>query len=171
MFKFEKSKLEGVILIKPNVFEDHRGEYVETYNEKEFKENGIDIKFVQDDFSISKKNVLRGIHGDQDTWKLVSCPYGKFYLVVINNDKTSKQYRQWVSFVLSDKNRWQVLVPPKFGNGHLVLSDIALFHYKQTTYYKPNNQFTIKWDDPSFKFWWPIKNPILSKRDEVGDYV
>lgn len=171
MFKFEKSKLEGVILIKPNVFEDHRGEYVETYNEKEFKENGIDLKFVQDDFSISKKNVLRGIHGDQDTWKLVSCPYGKFYLVVVNNDKTSKQYRQWNSFVLSDKNRWQVLIPPKFGNGHLVLSDIALFHYKQSTYYKPNNQFTIKWNDPKFKFWWPIKNPILSKRDEAGQYV
>ena len=171
MISFEKSKLDGVLIIKPLVFEDHRGEYVETYNEKIFKENGIDIKFVQDDFSISEKNVLRGIHGDLKTWKLVSCPYGKFYLVVVNNDEKSKQYKKWTSFVLSDKNRWMVLIPPKFGNGHLVLSDTALFHYKQSTYYDPKDQFTIQWNDPNINFWWPIKNPMLSKRDEVGHYV
>ncbi len=171
MISLEKSKLDEVVIIKPNVFEDHRGEYVETYNEKIFKEHGINIKFVQDDFSISTKNVLRGIHGDLKTWKLVSCPYGKFYLIVVNHDEKTEQYKKWTSFVLSDKNRWMVLIPPKFGNGHLVLSNTALFHYKQSTYYNPKNQFTIKWNDSDMKFWWPIKKPILSKRDEVGHYV
>jgi len=171
MVKVEKTKLDKVLLIKPDIFEDHRGEYVETYNEEEYKKKGIDVRFVQDDISISSKHVLRGIHGDLKTWKLVSCPYGKFYLVVVNHDEKSKQYKKWTSFVLSDKNRWMVLIPPKFGNGHLVLSDTALFHYKQSTYYNPKNQFTIKWNDPNINFWWPIKNPILSKRDEVGHYV
>ena len=171
MMCFEKSELDGVVLIKPYIFEDHRGEYIETYNEKIFKENGFDINFVQDNFSISIKNVLRGIHGDLKTWKLVSCPYGKFYLIVVNNNKKSKQYKKWISFILSDKNRLMVLIPPKFGNGHLVLSDTAIFHYKQSTFYNPKSQFTIKWDDPKYRFWWPKKNPILSKRDEVGHLV
>ena len=171
MIEVEKTKLDGVLLIKPYVFKDFRGQYVETYNEKEFEEKGIDVKFIQDDFSISKKNVLRGIHGDPKTWKLVSCPYGEFFLVVVNNDKKSKQYGQWESFRLSDENRHMVLIPPNFGNGHLVLSELALFHYKQSTYYDPKSQFTIKWDDPDLKIDWPIKKPILSKRDEVGDFV
>lgn len=171
MIKVEKTKLDGVLLIKPDVFKDFRGEYIETYNEEEFIEKGINIKFLQDDFSISKKDVLRGIHGDPNTWKLVSCPYGRFFLAVVNNDKNSKQYQQWDTFELSDENRWMVLIPPNFGNGHVVLSDMALFHYKQSTYYNPKNQFTIKWDDPGLKIDWPIKKPILSKRDEVGNFV
>jgi dTDP-4-dehydrorhamnose 3,5-epimerase len=109
---------------------------------------------------------LRGIHGDQKTWKLISCLYGKFYLVVINWDETSPQYRQWESFVLSDHNHLQVLVPPKFGNGHLVLSDKAIFHYKQSTSYNQGNQFTILWNDPGLNIWWPVKTPILSQRDD-----
>lgn len=171
MIKVKKTKLDGVLLIKPDVFKDFRGEYIETYNEEEFTEKGINVKFLQDDFSISKKNVLRGIHGDPKTWKLVSCPYGKFFLAVVNNDKSSKQYQQWDTFILSDENRWMVLIPPKFGNGHLVISDLALFHYKQSTYYNPKDQFTIKWDDANLNINWPIKKPILSKRDEVGEFV
>ncbi len=161
-----KTRLEGVLLIKPHVFEDHRGEYVETYNEELYRKNGIDIKFVQDDISVSSKNVLRGIHGDAETWKLVSCLYGKFYLVVVNWDDASPQFGKWESFVLSNQNRLQVLVPPKFGNGHLVLSELAIFHYKQSTYYNRASQFTLLWNDPKLNIWWPIKNPILSRRDE-----
>ncbi len=171
MIKVEKTKLDGVLLIKPDVFKDFRGEYVETYNEDEFKQKGVDVKFIQDDFSISKKDVLRGIHGNPKTWKLVSCPYGKFFLVVVNNDKNSEQYKQWESFLLSDENREMVLIPPNFGNGHVVLSDMAIFHYKQSTYYNPESQFTIKWDDPDLNIKWPIDKPILSKRDEVGKIV
>ena len=141
-----KTKLEGVLKIKLDAFEDHRGYYVETYNEDLYNKHGIDVKFIQDDISVSKKNVLRGIHGDQETWKLISCLEGKFYLVVINNDENSSQYMQWESFTLSEQNRTQLLVPPRFGNGHLVLSERAIFHYKQNTYYNPNGQFTICWN-------------------------
>ena len=120
----------------------------------------------RDDISVSSRHVLRGIHGDGNTWKLISCLSGKFYLVVVNNDPSSSQYQQWESFVLSGENHQQVLIPPRFGNGHLVLSEQAIFHYKQTTYYDRQSQFTMLWNDPSLNIWWPIKNPILSKRDE-----
>ncbi len=170
--EIRKTKLDGVLLIKPpTIFTDFRGTYVEIYNEKLHTEAGIKVKFVQDDISVSSKHVLRGIHGDQETWKLISCLYGKFYLVVVNNDPESDQYGQWQSFVLSDCNWNQVLIPPKFGNGHLVMSDQAIFHYKQNTYYNPKDQFTILWNDPKFDIWWPIKNPILSIRDEIGHFV
>jgi dTDP-4-dehydrorhamnose 3,5-epimerase len=172
LIEVSKTKLDGVLLIKPpTIFEDFRGTYVETYNEKLYKEAGIDVDFIQDDISVSAKDVLRGIHGDDETWKLISCLYGKFYLVVVNWDKSSKQFRQWDSFVLSDSNRQQVLVPPKFGNGHLVLSEQAIFHYKQSTYYNRAGQFTLLWNDPEINILWPVKNPIVSKRDEGSESV
>jgi dTDP-4-dehydrorhamnose 3,5-epimerase len=164
--KIAKTSLDGVLLITPpTIFEDFRGEYVETYNKQIYMSKGIDIDFIQDDISLSRKNVLRGVHGDNHTWKLVTCLYGSFYLVIVNNDKSSSQYKKFTSFTLSDKNRSQVLIPPKFGNGHLVLTESAIFHYKQSSQYNRESQFTIKWDDPDFNLWWPIKNPILSERD------
>ncbi len=169
--KVEKTKLAGVLRITLDAFKDHRGYYIETYNEELYEENGINVKFIQDDISVSKKYVLRGIHGDQETWKLISCLEGEFYLVVVNNDENSTQYKQWKSFTLSEQNRIQILVPSKFGNGHLVLSKRAIFHYKQNTYYKPKGQFTIRWDDPEYNIKWPTTNPILSKRDEVGYFA
>ena len=162
----EQTALDGVLLITPpTLFEDWRGEYVETYNEQLYREHGIDVTFVQDDISVSDRHVLRGLHGDATTWKLISCLHGKFYLVVVNNDPDSSQYRRWTSFVLSDTNRKQVLIPPKFGNGHLVLSDKAIFHYKQNTYYDRAGQFTLLWDDPDLGLWWPVPNPLVSRRD------
>ena len=167
----EKTTLDRVLQIKLDSFEDHRGYYIETYNEELYKKNGINVNFIQDDISVSSKNVLRGIHGDQQTWKLISCLEGKFYLVVINNDNNSNQYMRWESFILSEQNRIQILVPPKFGNGHFVMSKRAIFHYKQNTYYNPKGQFTICWDDPKYDIKWPTKNPILSKRDTFGYFV
>jgi dTDP-4-dehydrorhamnose 3,5-epimerase len=165
--KVTDTNLQGVKLITPpTIFEDFRGTYIETYNKTIYNDHGVDIDFVQDDISTSTKHVLRGIHGDASTWKLVSCHFGKFYLVVINNDPDSKQFRQWQGFTLSDKNNLQVLIPPKFGNGHVVLSDVAIFHYKQNTEYCREGQFTLRWDDPMLGIWWPIKRPILSLRDE-----
>lgn len=162
----EKTSLNGVLSITPEVqFEDFRGSYLETYNLESYKNEGIELEFLQDDFSISNKNVLRGIHGDFKTWKLVSCIKGKVYLIVVNNDLKSEQYRKWESFTLSGKNNRQILIPPGFGNGHLVMSDYAIFHYKQTTYYDFESQFTIFWDDSNFDFWWPIDSPITSNRD------
>ena len=167
-----KTKLDGVLLIKPpTIFEDFRGTYVETYNENLYTEAGVDIKFVQDDISVSSKRVLRGIHGDDVTWKLVSCLYGEFYMVVVNWNKASPQFRQWESFTLSDQNRLQVLIPAGFGNGHVVLSEMAIFHYKQSTYYDRARQFTILWNDPELNIRWPVDNPILSKRDSGGENV
>ncbi len=169
--EISEAKLDGVLMIRPDIFEDHRGEYVETYNELLYNKNGINIKFVQDDISVSVRHVLRGIHGDSETWKLISCLSGKFYLVVVNCNQESKDFGKWQSFVLSDKNRLQVLIPPRHGNGHLILSDSAIFHYKQSSYYDPSRQFTYKWDDPALNIWWPVKHPVLSMRDEVGHYV
>jgi dTDP-4-dehydrorhamnose 3,5-epimerase len=165
------TELDGVLLVKPSIFEDFRGEYVETYNEEEYRKKGITCPFVQDDISISTRGVLRGIHGDFETWKLVSCLYGKFYFVVVNCETQSPHFGRWQSFTLSERNRWQVLVPPLYGNGHLVLSEATIFHYKQTTYYHPKGQFTYKWNDPRLNIWWPIRDPILSRRDEEGRFV
>ncbi len=168
--KVSKTQLEGVLLIRLDTFEDHRGEYVETYNEEIYRQHGIDLKFVQDDISVSHQQVLRGIHGDTETWKLISCLFGRFYFVVVNCDRESPEFGKWQAFTLSDRNRHQVLVPPKYGNGHLVLSSKTIFHYKQTTYYNPKAQFTYKWNDPTFNIWWPSRTPILSQRDEFGKF-
>jgi dTDP-4-dehydrorhamnose 3,5-epimerase len=161
------TKLESVLLIKPpTVFEDFRGHYIETYNRNAYFTAGIPIDFIQDDISISHRHVLRGIHGDTKTWKLISCLQGSFYMVVVNNDPNSSQYREWASFTLSDTNHLQVLVPPKFGNGHVVMSERAIFHYKQSTEYDRASQFTLLWSDPTLNIWWPIQNPIVSQRDQ-----
>jgi dTDP-4-dehydrorhamnose 3,5-epimerase len=172
----EKTRLDGVMLIKPVVFEDHRGSYTMTYNERDYGKalEPHDItapRFVEDDISISGRNVLRGIHGDKRTSKLISCLEGKFYLVVINNVEGHKQYRQWTAFTLSETNRYQVLVPAGFGNGHLVMSERAIFSYKQSAYYDPDSQFTLVWNDPALNIWWPTSDPILSRRDQVGHFV
>ena len=169
MIEVCKTNLEDVLLIKPTFFEDHRGEYLELYNERLYKSKDIDVNFVEDDVSIATRGVIKGIHGDDVTWKLISCLHGKFYLVVINYDKDSKDFGKWQSFVLSDVNKHQVLVPPKHGNGHLCLSEKSIFHCKQSTYYDSSRQFTVVWNDSKFDFWWPVINPIVSRRDEVGD--
>jgi len=165
--KIENTKLDGVLRVTPPTnFEDFRGSYIELYNQSIYMSNGIGCNFIQDDISTSRKNVLRGLHGDAHTWKLISCLQGSFYLIVANNDEDSSQFRKWEAHTLSDSNRSQILIPPKFANGHLVLSESAIFHYKQTTEYDRNGQFTILWNDPAWNFWWPINNPIVSIRDQ-----
>lgn len=164
--KVEKTSLDGVLVIHPlTQHEDFRGDYVETYNEELYRAAGIADKFLQDDYATSSRHVLRGIHGDAKTVKLISCLYGKIYVIVVNNDSASPQFRKWQSFTLSDRNRLQVYIPAKFGNAYLVMSDTAVFHYKQNTYYDRPGQFTIKWNDPAYRFWWPVRDPILSERD------
>ena len=169
--KIENSEILNLKVITPNtIHEDFRGKYTELYNKKIFEDNGVKLDFIQDDYSYSRKNILRGIHGDYKTWKLISCLYGAFYLVVVDNQPESKTYRKWEAFTLSEENRLQVLVPPGYGNGHLVLSDEGtIFHYKQTTLYERSSQYTILWNDPSINIFWPINSPILSVRDSYGD--
>jgi len=174
--KIEKTKLDGVLLIKPEMYEDFRGGYSMTYNEKvydqAFSKFGLNqIRFVEDDISYSYKHVLRGIHGSYDTAKLISCLEGKFYFVVVNNIADHPQYGEWISFTLSERNRFQVYVPEGFGNAHLVMSNKAIFSYKQSAYYNPDGQFTLLWNDPKLNIWWPIKEPVMSIRDQVGHFV
>lgn len=167
----ESTGLEGVSLIKPSRFTDHRGTYVETYNIEDYGKNGISIKFVRDDISTSGKNVLRGIHYDNKTWKLIQCMHGRIFFVVVDMRTESPGYLKWVSFDLSDENRHQVLVPPGFGNGHLVLSDSCIFHYKMSEYYDPGNEKGVKWDDPKLGIPWPVKDPVLSEKDSKAEYL
>ena len=171
MIVVKETKLHGVLSVEPSFHEDHRGEYVETYNQDMYSQHGITVDFVQDDYSRSTRHVLRGLHGDEATWKLVWCTFGKFYLVVVNCDKASQDYGKWESFVLSDKSHRQILIPPKHANGHLILSEEAIFSYKQSTYYDPILQFSKTWNDPEFNIWWPIAQPILSQRDLLGRYI
>ena len=161
-----ETTLDGVKLITPpTISEDFRGTYVELYNDELYKQAGVTVDFIQDDISTSRQHVLRGVHGDGKTWKLISCLVGTFYLMVVNNDPQHAQYRRWQGFTLSDRNRLQVLVPPKFGNGHVVMSDFAVFHYKQSSNYDRASQFTLLWNDPALALWWPVRDPIISRRD------
>jgi len=165
------SELPEVLVIKPSVFEDHRGTYVETYNIADYEANGINVQFLRDDISTSSRDVLRGIHYDDRTWKLIQCLYGRIYFIVVDMRKTSSHYLKWQSFILSSANRDQVLVPPNFGNGHLVLSDHCIFHYKMSEYYDPDNEKTLRWDDPRAGIFWPVKNPQLSCKDSSAKFL
>ncbi len=168
----EKTDLQQVLLITPpTVFNDNRGHYIELYNHKLYNDAGIGINFVQDDISVSGRDVLRGLHGDSETWKLISCPLGQIYLVVVDNQPSSAQYKHWQSFTLSEQSPRQVLVPPNHGLGHLVMSERACFSYKQSSYYNREKQFTLAWNDPALGISWPVHTPILSERDSSAKFI
>jgi dTDP-4-dehydrorhamnose 3,5-epimerase len=143
---------------------------MELYDSVNMKEVTSEI-FVQDDISISRKGVLRGLHGDWKTTKLVTVLKGSGYALIADNRLDSPTYKKWQSFTLSDQNKNMLLLPPGIGNSILALENEIIYYYKQNTHFVDGQQFTIKWNDPDWKFWWPIKNPILSQRDEHGDYV
>ncbi len=148
---------------QPSSFEDFRGELFTSY-----KKGDYDLDFNHDKVSISKKNVLRGLHGDSKSFKLITCLAGEVLLVVVDNRPKSKNYLKWDSIILTSKNRKQVLIPPMFANGHLILSPEATFFYKWSypgEYPDVKDQFTLKWNSPELNIHWPISNPILSKRD------
>ena len=166
LFSCVPTRLEGVkVITPPTVFEDFRGDYVEIYNREIYQQAGIATEFKQDDYATSSKHVLRGLHGDPKTEKLVKCVFGELYFVALQADENHPQYMQWELFKLTSANRVQIFVPARFAIGYLVLSDIGIFHYKQSTYYHETKQFTIAWDDPRANVDWPIGNPKLSQRD------
>ena len=171
----KSSKIEDLLLIKPSIFYDFRGEYFETFSKEKYNftdHTGNKINFVEDDISQSRKGVLRGLHGDEKTYKLIQCIYGEIFVSVIDMRKDSATYLNYESFSINDKNRWQILVPSGCANGHLCLSNKCIFSYKQSEYYSGmENQFTIRWDDPYFDIFWPIKSPILSKRDSNVEFL
>tara|TARA_A100001515_G_scaffold137310_1_gene129790 strand:+ start:1662 stop:2177 length:516 start_codon:yes stop_codon:yes gene_type:complete len=169
--KVLNTEIKGVKLIVPDRFEDHRGTYMELYDSEKFRQHVGDVNFVQDDISVSNKNVLRGLHGDRETAKLVTVLNGKGYAIIADNREDSPTYKKWQSFTLSALSKYQLFLPEGIGNSILSLTDNMVYYYKQTTHFVDKRQFTIKWNDPEWGFWWPIKNPILSRRDEIGDYV
>ena len=157
---------EEIKTFTPDVFTDYRGELWTTWKKDEFPKN---LEFNHDKVSTSRKNVIRGIHGDFKSWKLVTCLYGELYFVVVDNRKDSISYLECDCAILNDKNRKLVLIPPGFGNSFCVLSDYSIFMYKWSykgKYPDVKDQFTLKWNDPKIGINWPIDNPILQSRDK-----
>ena len=157
-------KINGVVIREQDVFTDYRGDLYTIWKDGDFN-----LNFNHDKVSTSRKHVLRGIHGDTKSWKLVTCLYGEIYFVVVDNRESSDTFMRWEHMGLSDRNNKQVLLPPGVGNGFLVLSDHSVFHYKWSyvgDYADVDQQFTIKWNDPIIGVEWPINNPILSVRDK-----
>jgi dTDP-4-dehydrorhamnose 3,5-epimerase len=166
MFKYVESEsdiLPEVKIYEPKPHHEYRGEMWT------FWESSYDTpKEKISKFTRSRKDVLRGLHGDDVTWKHISCVWGEIYLVVVDYRKDSSNYLKWDSFLISDRNHKSVLVPPSFLNGHLCLSNECLFHYTQSypkKYIDAPEQISVKWEDSRLKINWPIDNPILSGRD------
>ena len=162
-----QTKLKDCVVIEPKVFGDHRGFFMETYQEKRYQESGLDLQFVQDNHSRSQYGVLRGLHFqlNKPQGKLVRVTAGEVFDVAVDLRKDSETYGQWEAVVLSGENHKQFYVPPGFAHGFVVLSETADFLYKCTDYYDPTDESGIRWDDPDLAIEWPIKNPQLSEKD------
>lgn len=172
MNKLKKiTKIDGMYMGIPEIFYDHRGEYLMTYHELNYKKK-LKIKFLEDDISFSKKNVFRGLHGDKKTFKLIQCLYGSIDLYVLDLRKKSITFLNLFKINLNAKNRYQILIPPGCANGHHVKSSECIFSYKQSAYYKSSKfQFTVNYKDPILKNCIDLKNPILSQRDKDALYI
>ena len=167
-----ESKIDGLFIIEPRVFEDTRGIFYETFNEKIFIEKtGLDLNFCQDNESISKKNVLRGLHYQNPPFaqgKLVRVVSGRVIDIVVDIRKSSKTYGQYESIELSADNKKQFWIPPGFAHGFVALEDNSIFNYKCTNYYNPVSEATIQWNDPILNIDWQINSPIISEKDQKG---
>ena len=169
--KVTESGIKGVFIIEPDVYEDDRGFFMETFhNERYRKLLGINLDFVQDNISRSSKNVLRGMHFQKNypQGKIVKASRGEILDVVVDLRKGSPTYGTWESFRLSEQNKLQVWIPPGFAHGFLVMSDSADFEYKCTEYYHPEDELCLMWNDPEVAIDWPINDPILSEKDKKG---
>jgi len=162
--------LSGVKVIEVSAFEEIRGTIWTTYHGENLdKQLPSNLRFKHDKFSQSKKNVLRGIHGDQKSWKLITCISGQIFQVVVDLRKDSTTYLKWESFELNSLEKKLILIPPGMGNAFLSLSDNAIYHYKlayEGEYIDAKDQFTVSWNDARLNIDWPINNPILSERDD-----
>ncbi len=170
-FKFTKTSIEGVYIIEPTVFGDERGYFMETYNQNEFKEAGLDLNFVQDNQSKSTKGVIRGLHFQyaHPQGKLVRVIKGEVFDVAVDLRKDSPTYGKWEGVKLSEENKKQFYVPEGFAHGFLVLSDEAEFTYKCTDFYDSDDEGGILWNDPDIGIVWPVNNidkVVLSEKDK-----
>ena len=164
-----KTNVEDVIIIEPKVFGDHRGWFTETYSKEKFREHGVDIDFIQDNHSFSaKKGTLRGLHfqlNPKAQTKLVRCTKGKILDVAVDIREGSPTYKKWVVVELTEENKRQLLVPKGFAHGFITLTDNVEVQYKVDEYYSPENDRSIRFDDPEINVDWGIENPILSDKD------
>jgi dTDP-4-dehydrorhamnose 3,5-epimerase len=161
--------INGLIVLKPESYYDYRGENIQTYDEKKYNKLINNIKFSTDSYSFSTRNVLRGFHGDTESWKLVQCLRGTIYFSVIDVRPNANKLNSVFTTTLSDRNRFQVLIPSGCVNAHLCMSDDCIFSYKLSNGYVPiEKQLHVKWNNEKyFKYInWPINNPILSQRDK-----
>lgn len=170
-FKIEDSAvIPGVKIITPSTFKDHRGVLFTTFYVDVYQSLiPSDLNFKHDKFAISNHRVLRGIHGDTKSWKLVTAVYGHITQVVVDNRKDSATYGNWESYQINEDEPKLILMPPGVGNAFYVHSEIAAYHYKLAyhgDYLDAEDQFTIKWNDPEIGIEWPDNNPVLSERDK-----
>ena len=173
-FKFKELEIPGLILIEPKIFSDNRGFFMETYKESEFRENGIKEEFIQDNFSNSSKGVVRGLHFQIDPkaqGKLIQVVHGKVWDVAVDLREDSPTYLEWVGLELNDTERKMFYIPPGFGHGFAALSDEVLFQYKCTNEYDMILERGIRWDDQDIGITWPVKNPLVSDRDNELPFV
>ncbi len=167
-FKFTETKLKGVILIEPQVFCDERGFFLESYKASEFKANGINVNFLQDNHSKSAKGVLRGLHFQKfpkAQAKLVRCTQGKIFDVAVDIRPDSENFRKWTGFELSGENKKMLYIPAGFAHGFVVLSDEAEVLYKASNEFSLEHDTGIRWNDPEIGIDWKIKNPLVSEKD------
>jgi len=162
-----KTKLPGVLAIEPDVFKDDRGFFLETYHHSKYTEAGIDIPFVQDNHSHSRKGTLRGLHYQlrhpQD--KLVYVITGEIFDVAVDIRRGSSTFGQWAGVTLSQENKRQIFLPKGFAHGFCVLSETADVIYKCGDFYTPGDDLGIYWADPDIGIEWPVKEPVLSEKD------
>ena len=170
--KVTRCEIEGLCVIEPTVFYDERGYFVETYNQRDIEAEGLNMVFVQDNQSKSKKGVLRGLHYQKQfpQGKLVRAIAGEVFDVAVDLRKSSKTYGKWFGVVLSAENKKQFYIPEGFAHGFLVLSDEAEFAYKVTDFYHPGDEGGVLWSDPEIGIDWPITEDMeicLSDKDKV----
>ena len=171
--QFADTKLSGIVLVEPKVFEDERGFFLESYHKRLFNEQGIELEFVQDNHSRSKQGALRGMHYQirQPQGKLVRVILGEIYDVAVDLRRSSPTFGQWIGFYLSADNKKQLYVPPGFAHGFYVVSEWAEVLYKATDYYAPQWERTLLWNDTHVNISWPLlegKAPLLSAKDTNG---
>jgi dTDP-4-dehydrorhamnose 3,5-epimerase len=166
--KFTRLEIPDVVLVEPSVFKDERGEFMEVYKQSEFAQFGIKEQFVQDNRSISKKNVLRGLHYQihpKAQAKLVQCVRGAVFDVAVDIRKNSPTFGKWVGSELTEENHRLLFIPAGFAHGFVVLSDVAEIHYKCSGEYSKEHDRGILWNDPAIGIQWPLVHPILSEKD------
>ena len=169
-FEFVPLEVPGLTLIKPKLFSDNRGLFLELYKHSDFIKAGIGEHFAQDNYSVSTKRTLRGLHYQKNPkaqGKLVSCVKGRIYDVAVDIRKGSPYYGKWSGVELTEENRYLLYVPPGFAHGFQAMSDSAAVMYKCTCEYSIVDDRGIIWNDPDINVAWPLKNPLLSEKDKM----